>query len=222
MLTLGERIRLLRKNILHLSQNEFADNLGFSRGATISDYEKNRRSPDIATLSRMSLLGNVTLDWLLTGNGPVKADETASNLESRDSTGTAYGSDFVPVKVYDARSVSRPGEFPGAEPVLTIVIPEKDFKNGPVAILVHGDGMSPNILDNAIVGIDTKDANLTSGKLYAIWLNYEGATIKRVFVYPQKIVLRHDNPGFPETAIPSHAMGEDFIIGRVVWVYQRF
>lgn len=222
MLTLGERIRLLRKNTLRLSQNEFADQLGFSRGATISDYEKNRRNPDIATLGRMAFLGSVTLDWLLNGNGPVKADEGRPMIEARDSIGVAYGSDFAPVKVYDARSVSRPKEFPGAEPVSTIVIPEKDFKSGPVAILVHGDGMSPSILDGAVVGIDTKDLNLVSGALYAVWLNYEGATIKRVFVYPQKIALRHDNPGFPETAIPTPVMGEDFIIGRVVWVYQRF
>jgi phage repressor protein C with HTH and peptisase S24 domain len=222
MLTLGERIRYLRENILRLNQSEFAKELGFSRGATISDYEKDKRSPDITTLRSMADIGNVTLEWLLTGNGPISADNAEQGAEAKDSTAAVYTGGFVQVKVYDMNSAKGPGGFPGAEPAGTLIIPEGDFRKGPVAIQVRGDGMSPNVLDGAIVGIDTTDVNLISGKLYAVWLSYEGATIKRVFVYPEKVVLRHDNPSFPETAIPASAKGEDIIIGRVVWLYQRY
>ena len=54
MSTLGERIKYVRDGILKVNQSAFAEMLGFSRVATISDYEKNKRNPDVATLCRMA------------------------------------------------------------------------------------------------------------------------------------------------------------------------
>ena len=69
MSTLGERIRHVREKILKVNQAEFARDLGFSRVATISDYEKDKRSPDVAVLRKIASIGSVTLEWLLTGRG---------------------------------------------------------------------------------------------------------------------------------------------------------
>lgn len=216
MLTLGERIRYIRESILRLNQADFANKLGFSRVATISDYEKNKRSPDITSLRKMATSSGVTLEWLLTGNGPITIYDIQNSTEAKEGAGPAYSDDFVEVKVYGK-------DFPGgADPIDSILIPKKDFEIGPLAVRVEGNGMSPTILDGATVGVNRKDRRLVSGGLYAVWLNYEGVTIKRVFIYPDRIVLKPDNPAFPETAIPSKNIGEDFIIGRVAWLYQRF
>ena len=45
MSTLGERIKYVRDGILKVNQSAFAEMLGFSRVATISDYEKIRETP---------------------------------------------------------------------------------------------------------------------------------------------------------------------------------
>ena len=111
--------------------------------------------------------------------------------------------------------------FPGADPIDLAFIPKKDYERGPVAIRIKGNGMSPSILDGATVGIDVKDRRIVSGELYAVWLNFEGVTIKRVFVYPDRVVLKPDNPTFPETAVYNVSPIEEFIIGKVVWLYQR-
>ncbi|MBI5810620.1 MAG: helix-turn-helix transcriptional regulator [Deltaproteobacteria bacterium] len=81
MLTLGDRIRHIRSKILRFNQAVFADNLGFSRIATISDYEKNKRNPDIIALRKMASLANVTIEWLLTGNGPIFMPGTKDSKE---------------------------------------------------------------------------------------------------------------------------------------------
>lgn len=216
MLTLGDRIRHVRSKILKLNQASFADNLGFSRVATISDYEKNKRNPDITSLRKIASLANVTLEWLLTGNGPIF-------LPGREESVPAlYTVDFVDVKVYDMSKAKGPKNFPGTDPLGTMRIPKCDFKKGSIAIRVKGNGMYPTILDGAIAGIDVSERGIVSGSLYAVWLNFEGAAVKRIFVYPDRIILKPDNPAFPETTIPAGSIGEDFIIGKVVWLYQRY
>lgn len=221
MSTLGERIRLLRGEVLKLTQAEFADRLGFRRVATISDYEKNKRAPDIETLRRMAGLGGVNIAWLLTGDGPVTLYDNQTHAVAAQGRGEPYSGSFGDVKVYDISSAGGPGNFPGTDPIDIIKVPLRDSKKTPVALRVKGDGMNPTIFDGAIAGVDTGDRRLVSGKLYVIWLRYEGVTIKRVFVQPDKIVLKNDNPTFPVTSIPKYNLGEDFIIGRVAWVYQR-
>jgi transcriptional regulator with XRE-family HTH domain len=67
MTTLGDRIQEIRKNRLGLTQDEMAERLSVSGGNTISNYEKNLRQPDIEALIQIAQIGNVSLDWLLTG-----------------------------------------------------------------------------------------------------------------------------------------------------------
>ncbi|VAW38449.1 hypothetical protein MNBD_DELTA02-370 [hydrothermal vent metagenome] len=224
MSTLGERIKLIRDELLKINQSSFADRLGFSRVATISDYEKNKRNPDISTLCKIADMGSVSLDWLLTGKGPIEESGAgkARTADVREAEWSLYCEEYITIETYDIKDSGAPGEFPKGRPVGAISIPKKDFKSGIVAIKIEGESMSPNIVDGATIGINTKECGLISGKLYAVWLNYEGVTIKRVFVYPDRIILKPDNPTFPETTIPSQSIGENLIIGRVVWVYQRY
>ncbi len=222
MLTLGERIRHIRESILKVNQASFADNLGFARIATISDYEKNKRNPDITTVRKIASIGNVTLEWLLTGRGPISVSDAIKPHEAKEPQSGFYPGDFVEVKIYDMALVGAPRDFPGCEPVGFMPVSREDFNKGPVAIRVRGVGMVPNIIDGAIAGLDTANKAIVSGDIYAVWLNYEGATIKRLFVYPDRIILRPDNPTFPESSIPTANLGDEFIIGRVVWLYQRY
>lgn len=222
MLTLGERIRHIRESILKVNQASFADNLGFARIATISDYEKNKRNPDITTVRKIASIGNVTLEWLLTGRGPISVSDAIKHQEAKEPQPGFYPGDFAEVKIYDMALVCAPKGFPGCEPMGFMPVPREDFKKGPVAIRVRGVGMVPNIIDGAIAGLDTANKAIISGDIYAVWLNYEGATIKRLFVYPDRIILRPDNPTFPESSIPTANLGDEFIIGRVVWLYQRY
>lgn len=207
---------------MKLNQAEFAGKLGFSRLATISDYETDKRAPDIATLRKISYMGSVSLDWLLTGQGRVSLLEAGGAGSAKDGS-TAYGGgDFVSVNLYDPATAGPPGEFPASDPIGSIMVPAADCARGTAAIRVPGDGMRPCIMDGAIAGIHAGDKRVVSGGLYAVWLNFEGITVKRLFAYPDRIVLKPDNPAFPETAVYNASRSEEFIIGRVAWVYQKY
>lgn len=62
-----ERIKLLRKE-LHLTQQEFADQLGIKRN-TIATYEIGRNEPIDAVIRLICSKFNVNEDWLRTGEG---------------------------------------------------------------------------------------------------------------------------------------------------------
>jgi len=82
--------------------------------------------------------------------------------------------------------------------------------------------MEPLILDGAYIGIDREDRWVISGEIYAVWIPYEGAVIKRLYIDPEKIILRSDNKDFPDFYIPVKETNTEMILGRVKWVMQRF
>jgi transcriptional regulator with XRE-family HTH domain len=63
----GSRVALCRKE-KNLSQQEFADILNVSRGY-IGDIERNRSEPSSNFLTLLSSNLNVSIDWVLTGEG---------------------------------------------------------------------------------------------------------------------------------------------------------
>lgn len=63
----GERVILFRKD-KKLSQQELADIIGVSRGY-IGDIERNRSEPSSNFLTLLASKLNISVDWLLTGEG---------------------------------------------------------------------------------------------------------------------------------------------------------
>ena len=59
----AERIKELRKNILNLSQQEFADSL-FMKRNSIAQLETGLRNPSERTLKTIAEIHNVNLEWL--------------------------------------------------------------------------------------------------------------------------------------------------------------
>lgn len=87
-------------------------------------------------------------------------------------------------------------------------------------IEVKGWSMAPFIRHGAIVGINENDKQLIDGDVYALAIPQTGATIKRVFILPGRLVLRPDNKGFEEFTIYCDSLHELFILGRVCWLMQ--
>lgn len=68
--TIGDRIRQIRGP---LSQVEFAAALKADKN-TIGRYERGERQPDGDFLLRLYSGFQISIDWLLTGNGPIQSD----------------------------------------------------------------------------------------------------------------------------------------------------
>lgn len=67
---------------MNLSQTEYAVKyLGINRAASMSGYENGKTEPEITTLCKIAKASNVTLDWLLTGEGPKHQGDTHPQKE---------------------------------------------------------------------------------------------------------------------------------------------
>lgn len=74
----GRRIMAIRKrNFLTLI--EFAGKIGASK-SSVSDWEKGFRLPPEATLTKIAIMGNTSVDKLLYGNGNNEVEELYKSL----------------------------------------------------------------------------------------------------------------------------------------------
>lgn len=82
MSTLGDRIKLLRKEAL-LTQDELGKKLNIGK-STISQYENNINTPDIDTIKRIADIFDVSLDYLLCKSDIRKNNNWEPTLNKKD------------------------------------------------------------------------------------------------------------------------------------------
>ena len=74
MFTLGERIFEIRKKMLGLTLDEFGKRIGISKGYA-SQIELNVRIPDDRILMLIEKEFDISVQWLKTGNGPIRVEK---------------------------------------------------------------------------------------------------------------------------------------------------
>lgn len=94
------------------------------------------------------------------------------------------------------------------------------------ARIIHaeGDSMSPTINDQSFVLINIADREPRDGRIFAIYLPYDGIVLKRlIFEYSGSLqksvwIMRSDNPNkniYPDKQLPPE--DETTIIGKAIW-----
>jgi phage repressor protein C with HTH and peptisase S24 domain len=78
------------------------------------------------------------------------------------------------------------------------------------------------LLFGTLVGVNTTEQRIIGGKIFAVWVPYEGVTLKRVFVDPENniLLLQSENPKHPDQRLPIDGR-ENLIVGIVKWVMQE-
>jgi phage repressor protein C with HTH and peptisase S24 domain len=161
------------------------------------------------------------LDFLLRNNGEVHIFEAKTGHGiSREQSEKYSSKDAIQVGVFALSGAGPPNDLVTNEPLETITIPKNFYKPSIITIQVRGKSMEPLIRNGAYVGIDRDDKWIVSGEIYAVWLPYEGAIIKRLYLDMEKITLRSDNQQFPDIHVSLQGPDENFIQGRVKWVIQ--
>jgi transcriptional regulator with XRE-family HTH domain len=77
----AERLRLWRKGVLEMSQEQFAEATGVHLSA-IRKYEKRHSVPSTESLLAIASTG-VDIHWLLTGEGDMRAPATGPNSKTK-------------------------------------------------------------------------------------------------------------------------------------------
>lgn len=210
----SDRFKQLRKE-RGLTQQGLATELGFTK-SSVNMYERGEREPGLESLETIADFFNVDMDYLLgASNTPNRflaaADESAN-------TSTIVPDNIMPMpKTY---TVPLLGAIACGEPILAaeniednVEVPEHihaDF-----ALRCKGDSMiNARIHDGDIVYIRQQPA-VNNGEIAAVLIGDE-ATLKRVYVYEDHVVLQPENPAYEPLVYFKDAMQAVRILGKAV------
>jgi len=192
---IGKRIKAVRLK-LGMNQTEFGERIGSSQ-ASVGYYESGRHELPYETMLKVSRLGHVTLDWILTGvestfERPISPNSSiASNARPAN---TAY----IPIidRVTGGMKNNFYDDIPTSGGIFAAVKP----KDGLYALIVEGDSMTGGkkpVYEGDYAIIDTTIPP-NSGDLVAIMLKDGRQLIKQLVINKDKsIELRSWNDLYP-------------------------
>lgn len=197
--TFGARLKAVRLS-KDMSQEQLADKLGTSK-QVISRYENNLRTPKISVLADYAEKLDVDLHYLLGEPGGIPPCDN-----------------IIPMP--KMRQIPLVGDIACGTPVLAqeniegyIDIP--DHVHADFALRCKGDSMkNARILDGDIVYI-RKQPEVENGEIAAVLIGEE-ATLKRVYISAEAIVLQPENPEYPPLTYIGEKMADVAIIGKAV------
>lgn len=209
----SDRFKQLRKEC-GLTQQGLATELGFTK-SSVNMYERGEREPGLESLETIADFFNVDMDYLLgASNTPNRflaaADESANPATAPDNILPMPATYTVPLL----------GAIACGEPILAaeniednVEVPEHihaDF-----ALRCKGDSMiNARIHDGDIVYIRQQPA-VNNGEIAAVLIGDE-ATLKRVYVYEDHVVLQPENPAYEPLVYFKDAMQAVRILGKAV------
>ena len=79
-MTISQRIKYLRKNILNLTQDNFSEKIGLSR-SNIANIEVSRIKVTDRTIKDICRKFNINKEWLLHGTGEIEKNNRQTALE---------------------------------------------------------------------------------------------------------------------------------------------
>lgn len=209
----SERFKLLRKE-RGLSQAALATELGFTK-SSVNMYERGDREPGLESLETIADFFNVDMDYLL---GKSDVQNRFLYTPASDAESVALPDNILPMPV--TYTVPLLGTIACGEPILAaeniednVEVPEHihaDF-----ALRCKGDSMiNARIHDGDIVYI-RQQPTVNNGEIAAVLIGDE-ATLKRVYVYEDHVVLQPENPAYEPLVYFKDAMQAVRILGKAV------
>ena len=192
---ISENIKYYRKRARY-SQEQIARKLDVTQGS-VSSWETGRNLPDMKTMIELAKILGVTVD-------DITNDEPRRELDSIRVIRNALpilGS--IPCGKLNIADQNPDGYTDLAEGV------RADF-----ALRCQGDSMAPTILDGDLVLIHSQPA-VETGQIAAVNIDGE-TTLKRVYVLPDGLHLRADNPHYQPIFVPADSDKEIIIHGLAV------
>ena len=197
MARFGDKLKALRVE-RNLTQDELAKILGTSK-QVISRYENNLRSPKVDVVSQYADLLGISVDYLADNSLPA-------------------GDNILPMP----KMITVPllGAIACGEPILAaeniegdVAMPEHVIAD--FALRCKGDSMiEARIYDGDIVYI-RQQPSVENGEIAAVLIGDE-ATLKRVYVHPDKLVLSPANHNYEPFIYVGEEINNIRILGKAV------
>lgn len=207
------------------SQEQLALKMGITK-QTISNYERDIRSPDRETIKRFANILDCSVGYIMGTEEEINAQRKLDEIRADGIALAEKKLDALldqPVFPSNVRSISslhrqRVPLIGGAAAGEPIYDPEDlgVYVESPVdadaAITIRGDSMIPNYLDGDLVYIKARP-DVPEGAVAVVFLDDE-ATLKHVYKRPTGLTLISDNPAHP----PIMVEFEDYVNVRIFGV----
>jgi len=207
------------------SQEQLALKMGITK-QTISNYERDIRSPDREMIERLANILDCSVGYLMGTEGEINAqrklDEIRANsiALAEDKIKALLDQPDLPSNVRPISSLHRQrvpliGSVAAGEPIYD---PEElgVYVDSPVdadaAITIRGDSMIPTYLDGDLVYVKARP-DVPEGAVAVVFLDDE-ATLKHVYKRPTGLTLWSDNTIYP----PMNIEFEDYNNVRIFGV----
>lgn len=206
MSTFSERLKLLRSE-KGWSQQRLADELGVSK-SSVNMYERGEREPSFETTEAIADSFNVDMDFLY-GRSPVRLKNPIIRPSIPDG--------FEPMP--EMSTVPLVGQIACGNPITaeeniedTVSVPatwHADF-----TLRCVGNSMEPRIQDGDLVAIHSQPL-VENGEIAAVRIDCE-ATLKRVYLYSDRMVLQPENQAYAPIVLVGDEMNTVQIEGKAV------
>lgn len=186
------------------------------------------RSPHPDHLLRLRETYGVSIDWILSGDGPVYLGEGVSG-GGGGKQGTAADEDFVHIPRYEVAASAGGGAIVHSEQVADYLSFRADWVRSTLGVSIRdlalisviGDSMEPTLSEGDVVLLDMTTKSVLDGSIYALQLN-GGLLVKRIQrKLDGSVVVKSDNARYDMEVVSEDKADRLKIIGRVVWVGRR-
>lgn len=199
----SENLKFLRERF-GMEQIDLAKKLGRKSSSSISEWEKGKYTPKMATLKQIAEIFNVNIDDLMKKDLKNPTDEVIQPLPVKEIPIVSQISAGLPI--YAEENILEH----------TYIATKKLNTNKEIfGLRVNGDSMDKEFRDGDVVIVE-KDAVVENGQIAVVQVNGYNATVKRVRYEKDRIIL------IPESNNPAHYPqvysqdDEVKIIGKVV------
>ena len=212
MAKFGERLRTLRTE-KGLSMLDFANDLGISK-SSVNMYERGEREPNFELLEAIADYFNVDMDYLLG-----KSDFTTKFQWMKQLDPSMILPDNI-LPMPKMRKIPLLGAIACGAPILAeehiegyVDIP--DHIDAQFTLRCKGDSMiNARIFDGDIVYIRQQE-EVVNGEIAAVLIDDE-ATLKRVKLHADRIILEPANPLYDPLVFRGEEMNSVHILGKAV------
>lgn len=187
--------------------------------------------PSRRNLVKIAQAAGVHVQWLATGEGPVRPGERSVAVVEPEGGPVAHrpagelGEDFVLLPRYQVRAAAGAGGAIVSEQIVDHLAFRADWirqrlRRNPADLFlfeIMGDSMEPALRDGDLALADRSVAELRDNAVYALGFE-ESVVVKRLQRRMNgNVVVISDNPRYPAEEIGPADAGRLRVLGQVVW-----